>query len=130
MHATLWIAVGSGIGGVARYWLMVLMERMFGDTFPWGTLAVNVSGSVLIGVFVVMVGADERVTDLTLSQQFIALGIFGGFTTFSAFSLQTLLLMQSGNWVSAGANIAVSVGACLLGVWAGQKLGLALALAL
>ena len=130
MYATLWIAVGSGIGGAARYWLTILMERMFGDTFPWGTLAVNVSGSVLIGVFVAMAGADERITSLTLSQQFITLGIFGGFTTFSAFSLQTLLLMQSGNWVSAGANIAASLGACLLGIWAGQRLGLALALAL
>ena len=129
MQASLWIAVGSGLGGVARFWVMTLFERLFGDAFPWGTLAVNVAGSVLIGVFVAMTGPNGRFTDGSLAQQFMILGIFGGFTTFSAFSLQTLHLMQSGNWAGAGANIAASVGACLLGVWAGHELGLALALA-
>lgn len=127
MQATIWIAVGSAIGGAARYWVLTLVTRIGGGSFPWGTLAVNVTGSMLIGVFAAVVAPQGGFVADSASRQFVTLGLLGGFTTFSAFSLQTLQLLHSGHLAGAGANIAVSVAACLLGVWVGHQLGLAIA---
>lgn len=127
MSATLslsaWIALGSGIGGLLRFWCSGLIARSVGETFPWGTLAVNVSGSFLIGLFAVVAGPDGRLLVGSTARQCVMVGIFGGFTTFSSFSLQTLALMQGGEWRLAFANIAGSVVLCLLGVWLGHALG-------
>jgi CrcB protein len=103
----LWVALGSAIGGVGRYWCSGIIARWFGETFPWGTLFVNIVGRLLIG---------------TGSRQFILVGVCGGFTTFSSFSLQTLNLMQDGEWLWATGNIVLSVAMCLLGVWLGHSL--------
>ena len=117
MAAYLWIAVGSALGGVARYWCSGVAARLIGETFPWGTIIVNIVGSFIIGFFATLTGPDGRVFADTLTRQFVMIGILGGYTTFSSFSLQTLSLVQDGEWWLAGANIALSVVACLVAVW-------------
>jgi CrcB protein len=117
------VAFGSALGGVARYGLSGVVARSFGETFPWGTLVVNVVGSLLIGVFATVTAPDGRVLVSPVTRQFWTIGIFGGFTTFSAFSLQTLSLAQDGEWLRAAGNVALSVTLCLVGVWLGAALG-------
>ena len=117
-----WVAVGSALGGAGRYWLFEYAARNFAGEFPWGTLIVNVSGSLLIGLFATLIGPEGRFEMGGAGRQFLLIGIFGGFTTFSAFSLETLTLVQNGDWWPAAANIVGSVGLCLIGVWAGSML--------
>jgi len=123
MESYLWVAIGSALGGVARYWCSGVAARLFGETFPWGTVIVNIVGSFVIGFFATLTGPDGRVYASSIVRQFVMLGICGGYTTFSSFSLQTLELMQSGELVWAGAYILGSVVLCLLGVWIGALLG-------
>ena len=122
----LWIALGSALGGVLRYWCSGLVARAFGETFPWGTIVVNVVGSLLIGLFATLSGPDGRLFVGTMARQFVMLGLLGGFTTFSSFSLQTLNLAQNGEWVQAATNIVGSVLLCLMGVWLGHVLAVAI----
>jgi CrcB protein len=119
------VAAGSALGGVARYGLSGLVARSFGETFPWGTLIVNVLGSFLIGFVATLTGPDGRVLVSPVTRQFWMPGIFGGFTTFSSFSWQTFSLAQDGEWARAGANVGLSVALCLLGVWLGAALAAA-----
>jgi fluoride exporter len=116
------VALGSALGGVARYGLSGLVARSFGETFPWGTLLVNVIGSFLIGFVATLTGPDGRLLVSPVTRQFWMPGIFGGFTTFSSFSLQTLTLAQDGEWARAGANVGLSVALCLIAVWLGAML--------
>jgi CrcB protein len=120
-----WIAIGSAIGGVLRFWCSGAVARAFGETFPWGTLLVNIAGSFLIGLVAVTTGPDGRLLVGPTARQFVMVGVFGGFTTFSSFSLQTLNLARDGEWTLAAANILLSVVLCLLGVWLGHVAGLA-----
>ena len=120
MQSYIWIAIGSALGGVGRHWCGVTAARLLGETFPWGTLFVNVSGSFIIGFFATFTGPDGRFVASTTARQFVMVGLCGGFTTFSAFSLQTLNLMQDGQWGHAGLNIGASVFLCLLAVWLGH----------
>ena len=115
-----WIALGSALGGVARYWCSGVAARLFGETFPWGTLFVNVIGSFLIGLFATLTGPDGRMFAGSTARQFVMFGLLGGFTTFSSFSLQTLSLAQDSEWLQAGGNIVGSVVLCLLAVWLGH----------
>jgi fluoride exporter len=118
----MWVALGSAIGGVARYWCSGLIARMMGETFPWGTLIVNVVGSFLIGLIATVSGTDGRFIIPAEARQFLMIGILGGFTTFSSFSLQTLTLARDGQWLLVGANIVGSVVLCLVMVWLGHAL--------
>ena len=118
----LWVALGSALGGVGRYWCSGLVARWVGETFPWGTLTVNIIGSFVIGLVFTVTGPDGRLLIGTGARQFILVGVCGGFTTFSSFSLQTLSLMQDGEWLWAVGNIAFSVLLCLLGAWLGHSL--------
>lgn len=120
MQVYLWIGIGSALGGMARFWCSGVMARLIGETFPWGTLFVNVVGSLLIGFFATITAPDGRLFVDATTRQFVMLGFMGGFTTFSSFSLQTLNLMNDGEWVYAGLNVGVSVVACLLAVWIGH----------
>ena len=123
MLAYLWIAIGGALGSVGRYWFSGVVARHFGESFPWGTLLVNVSGSLVIGFFATLTGPDGRwLVPAWFRQQFFMLGVCGGYTTFSSFSLQTLTLAQDGEWLYAGANVLFSRRACLLAVWLGHLL--------
>lgn len=122
----LWVASGSALGGVGRYWCGNVVALRYGEAFPWGTLTVNVLGSLLIGVLAVLALADGRLTLDANMRQFLMLGVLGGFTTFSTFSLQSLNLMQAGEWALASAYILGSLCLCLLGVWLGYGLGIAI----
>ena len=119
MTATLWVAVGGALGSVARYWASSLAIAAFGTTFPWGTLIVNVLGSFIIGAVAAMSGPETRWSVPDEVRAFVMVGVCGGFTTFSSFSLQTLGLIQDGEWARAIANTVLSVTLCLLAVWAG-----------
>ncbi|HMN45321.1 MAG TPA: fluoride efflux transporter CrcB [Povalibacter sp.] len=119
------IAIGSALGGVARHGCGLLAASRWGASFPWGTLLVNVVGSFLIGLIAALtVGKVSQSAQLT--RDFLMVGVMGGFTTFSAFSLQTLLLLREGRLAAAAANVALSVGVCLIVVFLGYLLGTAL----
>src|SRR5437764_12467246 len=116
MAAYFWIAVGSALGGVTRYWCSGVAARLIGETFPWGTLLVNVLGSFVIGFFATLTGPDGRLLVRTEARQFVMVGLCGGYTTFSSFSLQTLNLIRDGDISRAGGNLALSFVLCLLSV--------------
>ncbi len=122
----LWVAVGGALGSAARYGLGEWMTRLTGPGFPWGTLLVNVTGSFAIGFLATITSADGRWPVGSAGRHFLMTGMLGGFTTFSAFSLQTLGLMQEGAWLKAGGNVAGSVALCLFAVWLGHLAATAL----
>src|SRR5512138_1109416 len=126
MQNAFWIFLGGGLGSLARYLLSGWAANSFGQAFPWGTLLVNVSGSFVIGLFATLTGPDGRWFVSGSFREFFMLGICGGYTTFSSFSLQTLTLAQDGEWFRAGANCVLSLVLCLLGVWLGHILAMAL----
>ena len=123
MLAYLWVALGGAIGSVTRFGLDGLITARWGETFPWGTLTINITGSFLIGVFAAYADPDGRVLIAPGIRQFLMIGVCGGYTTFSSFSLETLKRMQDGDWFYAGANIVLSVVLCLIAVWLGYLLG-------
>jgi len=124
MLAYLWVAIGGALGSVGRYWVSGFVAERFGETFPWGTVIINVTGSFIIGIFAAFTDPDGRVLATPGFRQFFMIGICGGYTTFSSFSLQTLRLAQDREWLYAGGNILLSVVLCLVAVWLGYLLGL------
>jgi len=126
MTAYLWIGVGSALGGMARYLCTGLAARFISDTFPWGTMLVNIVGCVFIGLFATFTGPDGRFLVAPTVRQFVMVGICGGFTTFSSFSLETLNLARDGQWIKVAANVLGSVLLCLIGVWLGHAAATAL----
>jgi CrcB protein len=126
MWSYFWIAVGSALGGMGRYWCSGIIANAFGETFPWGTLVVNVVGSFVIGFFATLTAPDGRLFVGSTARQFVMVGLCGGYTTFSSFSLQTLNLVRDGEMLRAGGNIVLSVALCLLGVWLGHVAAAAL----
>ena len=115
----LWVAVGGALGSVFRFMLSGLVGRFAGETLPWGTLAVNVLGSFVIGWFAAATTSGGRLIATPEFRTFVMVGLCGGFTTFSSFSLQTLALFDDGAPVRAIANIVASVALCLIFVWLG-----------
>jgi CrcB protein len=114
------VTAGGALGTAARYVLSGVIANAFGDTFPWGTLIVNVTGCFVIGFFFTLTAPDGRVFASAQTRQFVMTGFCGGYTTFSSFSLQTLNLIRDGEWMAAGGNIFGSVALCMLGVWLGS----------
>lgn len=123
----LWVAIGGALGSMARYACSGLAARWIGAAFPWGTLFVNVAGSLAIGVLAALATHGERPLVGTDARAFLMVGVLGGFTTFSSFSLETLTLARGGQLAAAGANVAVSLVACLVAVAIGFAAGSALA---
>ncbi|HEU6449756.1 MAG TPA: fluoride efflux transporter CrcB [Verrucomicrobiae bacterium] len=126
--AYLWIAIGGALGSVGRYWVGNFVYARFNETaatFPMGTLVVNIIGSFIIGIAGALTIPEGRMDPQTraMATQFVMIGICGGFTTFSSFSLQTLNLLRDGEWLYAGANILLSVALCMIAVWLGYLLG-------
>ncbi len=123
--AYLWVALGGALGSVGRYWLSGLVASRFGESFPFGTLVINVTGSFLIGIFAALALPEGRMDSQSraFATQFLMIGICGGYTTFSSFSLQTLNLLRDREWLYAGGNVILSVVLCLIAVWLGWLLG-------
>jgi fluoride exporter len=115
------VFVGGGIGAAVRYWLSGSVYRFVGPDFPYGTLLVNVIGCFLIGFL--MACFEERFTVQPTLRVFLTIGILGGFTTFSTFSYETLMLLESGNYLRGTANVVISVFTCLGGCWFGGVIG-------
>jgi CrcB protein len=116
------VALGSIVGAVARFLVSVLFVSQFGDRFPWGTLFVNVTGSFAIGFYAALTGPDGRLFVSPRQRLFVMVGICGGYTTFSAFSLETLRLVQSGKIQTAFVYLVVSAITWIAGVWLGHAL--------
>ena len=125
MIAYLWVAIGGALGSVSRFWLNGIVSSRFGETFPWGTMLINDSGSFIIGVIGALAVPEGRMdsSSRAFATQFLMIGICGGFTTFSSFSLQTLNLLRDREWLYAGGNVILSVVLCLVAVWLGWMLG-------
>jgi CrcB protein len=117
-----WVALGGAIGSMARLWLGMQVALLTGLAFPWGTILVNILGSLVIGFVATLTGPNGRVVVPIEAQAFVMVGLCGGFTTFSAFSLQTLELARDGRLLYAGANIMLSVALCLTAVAIGHWL--------
>jgi fluoride exporter len=119
------VAVGSVLGAIARYFVSGLVARRFGETFPWGTLIINVSGAFLIGLLGAMAEKNASIMASPDPWLFAVTGFLGAYTTVSSFSLQTLTLARDGESGRAVSYVALSVGLCLgavaLGFLAGQS---------
>ena len=119
----IWVALGSALGGMARYGVSGIVANRVGETFPWGTLVVNVSGCFVIGVFAAVIAPGGPLAGSLTVRELVLVGLCGGYTTFSSFSLQTLALARDGEWAWALGNIGGSVALCLLAVWLGFAAG-------
>ncbi len=119
MQAVLLVGLGGAAGSLARYWMTMLAAQLVGEAFPWGTLAINVIGSFVIGVFAALTGGDGVFAGNVSLRLLVMVGICGGFTTFSSFSLQTFLLLRQGDYLWAVAYVMGSVLICLAGTAAG-----------
>jgi CrcB protein len=117
-----WVALGGAIGSVARFGCGSVAARLAGSAFPWGTLLVNVAGSLAIGVLAGLVTADGRALVSGDARALLMVGVLGGFTTFSSFSLETLELARDGAWAAAALNVVASFALCLVAVWLGYLL--------
>jgi CrcB protein len=120
------VGLGGAVGSMTRFWASGFVERHLGGTFPYGTLVVNVTGSFLVGFFATLTAPEGRWLVAPGARTFFMVGICGGYTTFSAFSLQTLNLARGGEWLQAGANAVLSVALCLVAVWLGHLLAMGL----
>ncbi len=116
-----WIMIGGALGSGARFWASGVVANRFGETFPYGTLFVNVTGSFLIGAFAALTDPAGVTLVSPRVRQFVMIGICGGYTTFSSFSLQTMDLARDGDWLRAGLNSVLSLVCCLVAVWLGRS---------
>jgi len=124
------IGLGGALGSMLRFGLAMFVDTAVtgpgagkaGPIFPWGVILVNITGCFVIGLINGISAPDGRFFLTPLTRQFIMIGILGGYTTFSSFSLQTLTLAQDHQWGAAAANVVISVVLCLVGVWLGAAL--------
>ena len=120
------VMAGGALGVGARMFLAEIITNSFGQHFPWGTIIVNVSGCFIIGLFTGLTGPDGAFLSSPLVRQVVVIGILGGFTTYSSFSLQTIALLANGEVAYGLANIALTLVLCLGGTWGGLILAEAL----
>jgi len=118
---TLSIAAGGAAGALLRFWVSTGVYALLGRGFPYGTLAVNVIGSLLMGFLYVFF--LERMTVSPEIRAAILIGLLGAFTTFSTFSIETLNLIEQANYMKAVLNMLISVAACLFAAWLGLTVG-------
>ncbi|HEX9584490.1 MAG TPA: fluoride efflux transporter CrcB [Gammaproteobacteria bacterium] len=121
MQMTLAIAAGGAAGALLRYWMSTGVHLLAGRAFPYGTLAVNVSGSLLMGLLYVLF--IERMDVDPLWRGALLIGLLGAFTTFSTFSIETLNLLENGEPVKAVVNVLASVSVCIVACWLGMVAG-------
>lgn len=122
MKILLAVMLGGALGSGLRYGVSLWVASRVGEEFPWGTFAVNVIGSFVIAFFIALTGPEGSLAVSPVARSFVAIGILGGFTTFSSFSWQTLQLLQDGQWFWAAGNVVLSVVVCLLAAAAGVAL--------
>ncbi len=121
MNQVLAIAAGGAVGSVLRFWMSTWVHSFAGRSFPYGTLTVNVFGCLAMGfLFVLFV---DRLSDNAVLRAGILIGVLGGFTTFSSFSIETLNLIEQGAWVKAAVNMTGSLLLCVGATWVGVILG-------
>ncbi len=124
----IWVALGSALGGMARYALSTVTANVAGGQFPWGTLGINVSGSFLIGLVFALTANNGPLPATTTLRLFLMTGFCGGFTTFSAFSLQSLQLLRAADYGAAAGymlgSLVLCVGATAFGFWTAERFGL------
>jgi CrcB protein len=115
------VAIGGALGSMMRYGLSGMVTQMTGGTFPYGTMFVNVTGALMIGV-IASLAAPESIFFLPApTRLFLMTGICGGYTTFSTFSLETFNLLREGEFLPAMANMLLSVVLCVVAVWIGYS---------
>ena len=114
-----WVCLGGAIGSGIRFWISGMIAEGLGQTFPFGTLTVNVTGSFVIGILAAMTAPEGRWILTPAARAFLMIGLCGGYTTFSSFSVQTLALAQEGEWARVVMNTLLSVVLCLVAVWLG-----------
>ena len=121
MNQVLAIAAGGAVGSVLRFWMSTWVHSFAGRSFPYGTLTVNVLGCLAMGfLFVLFV---DRLSDNAVLRAGILIGVLGGFTTFSSFSIETFNLIEQGTWFKAAANMTGSLLLCVGATWVGVILG-------
>ena len=127
MLTYLWVAIGGALGSMSRFWLNGIVSRHFGESFPWGTMVINVTGSFVIGFIGALAMPEGRLDPRSRAfvTQFFMIGVCGGYTTFSSFSLQTLSLLRDREWLYAGGNMIFSVVFCMIAVGLGYFCGAA-----
>jgi fluoride exporter len=126
MLSYIFVMLGGALGSGARFWMSGFIAQRAGEFFPLGTLVVNVSGSFVVGFFAALVGPEGPVLVSPRFRQFFMIGLCGGYTTFSSFSLQTLDFARDGDWFKALLNTVLSFTCCFAAVWLGRILALAL----
>lgn len=115
---TLLIFFGAGFGGILRYWISNTIYFLLGRGFPYGTLFVNATGSFLMGlIFVLLLERFDGIAPHLRS--LLLIGVLGGYTTFSSFSIETLHLFENGNWLQGSLNIFLNIALCILLTWLG-----------
>jgi len=122
LHGLLWVLIGSAFGGATRFLASGLVGRRIGETFPWGTMFVNVTGSFAIGTFAAL-AHDALLPHASMAWQAAVTGFLGSYTTVSSFSLQTLSLVHEGEHLRAGSNVVLTLGLCLTAAALGYAAG-------
>ena len=120
------VMVGGALGTGARFWVSGFVAERGGELFPLGTLVVNITGSFAVGFLAAFMDPEGSFLMSPRLRQFLMIGVCGGYTTFSSFSLQTLDLVRDGDWFKAGLNTLLSFVCCLAAVWLGRILALAI----
>lgn len=118
MNQSLLIFLGAGVGGVLRYWISHLVHFALSRQFPYGTMIVNITGCFLMGILFIV--TTERVsTDGASLRSLLLIGLLGGYTTYSSFSIESMLLFENGRWISGLLNIFFTTTLCLFATWIG-----------
>ena len=120
------VMVGGALGTGARFWVSGFVAERGGELFPLGTLVVNITGSFAVGFLAFFMDSQGFFLMSPRLRQFLMIGVCGGYTTFSSFSLQTLDLVRDGDWFKAGLNTLLSFVCCLAAVWLGRILAFAI----
>ena len=121
LNQLIMIAAGGAAGSLLRFMLSTGVHRVAGRDFPYGTLSVNIIGSLLMGMLYILL--IERASVAVEWRALLLIGFLGAFTTFSTFSIETLNLLENGELIKAGTNVLLSVSLCLLAAWTGVILG-------
>ncbi len=114
------IAIGGATGACLRYFISEIMLKLLGRGFPFGTLTVNILGSLIMGILFGLL--EKELLSVNPAKTLIGIGFLGALTTFSTFSMDSLLLLQQGAWIKAGLNIILNIVCCIFVAWMGMQL--------